>query len=334
MYKVGKNSIIFENVYLSSCGTVSGIKEHLGPLGRYIDKYYEDPYANSDSWEKAEQKMLKDAIEITLLKEGLSKDEIDLYIGGDLNNQIACTNYVLRDYSFPFFGVYAACSTMTESLILGSMIMDASYGNYILCSASSHNATSERQFRYPTEYGGQKPNSLTSTATGCGVGLLSRKPSTIKIKSATIGRVVDGELSDPQDLGRAMAPAACETLRNHLSDFKVSVDDYDLILTGDLSTYGVCALKKMMNEYGIKLKDNYNDSGLMLYDLKKQDVHAGGSGCGCVSLVTLGYVAKLMYENKLNKVLVIATGALMNPIMVAQGETIPGIAHAIVLERG
>ena len=333
MYKVGRNSVLFNNVYLTSSGTVGCKKEHEGPVGNFIDKCYDDLYAGCDSWEKSEQKMLNDAIEIALAKEGISEHSVDLYIGGDLNNQLACTNYTLKKYSIPYFGVYAACSTLTESLLIGSMIIDSNYGNYILCSASSHNSTSERQFRYPTEYGGQKPSSLTSTASGSGVALISSIPSFIKITCGTIGKVVDSSLVDAQDLGRAMAPACAETLRNHLHDFACNVDDYDLILTGDLSTYGVESFKKMVKTYGITLGDNYKDSGLMLYDIEKQNVHAGGSGCGCVSLVMLGYVVKQMYENKLNKVLIIATGALMNPIMVAQKETIPAIAHAIVLER-
>lgn len=333
MIKVGRNSILFNNVYLASTGTVCGKKEHDGPLGSFFDKYYEDSYAECDSWEKSEQKMLDDAVNITLSKEGITEHSIDLYVGGDLNNQLACTNYMLKKYSFPYLGVYAACSTLTESMLVASSFIDSKYGNYILASASSHNATSERQFRYPTEYGGQKPSSLTSTATGCGVALISSIPSYIKITKATIGRVVESNITDAQDLGRAMAPACCETLRNHLYDFAVDPNEYDLILTGDLSTYGSVAFKQMALEYGIKLGDNYLDSGMMLYDLEKQHVHAGGSGCGCVSLVALGYVVKKMYENKLKKVLVIATGALMNPIMVAQNENIPSIAHAIVLER-
>lgn len=333
MFKVGKNSVIFNEAYLVSTGTVCGKKEHDGPLGKYFDKFYEDGYAGGTSWEQGEQIMLKNAIELALLKEGITSSSVDLFIGGDLNNQLACTNYVLRDYNIPYLGVYAACSTLTESILISSMIVDSNFGNYILASASSHNATSERQFRYPTEYGGQKPSSITSTATGCGVALISSIPSLIRIKAATIGKVVDGEIKDAADLGRAMAPAACEVLRNHLHDFAISPDEYDLILTGDLSKYGSKVFLKMLKEYGIELKNNYQDSGLMLYDLESQNVHAGGSGCGCVSLVTLGYVVKQMYENKLNKVLVIATGALMNPIMVQQGESIPGIAHAIVLER-
>lgn len=333
MIKVGRNSILFNNVYLASTGTVCGKKEHDGPLGSFFDKYYEDSYAGCDSWEKSEQKMLDDAVNITLSKEGITEHSIDLYVGGDLNNQLACTNYMLKKYAFPYLGVYAACSTLTESMLVASSFIDSKYGNYILASASSHNATSERQFRYPTEYGGQKPSSLTSTATGCGVALISSIPSYIKITKATIGRVVESNITDAQDLGRAMAPACCETLRNHLYDFAVDPNEYDLILTGDLSTYGSVAFKQMALEYGIKLGDNYLDSGMMLYDLEKQHVHAGGSGCGCVSLVALGYVVKKMYENKLKKVLVIATGALMNPIMVAQNENIPSIAHAIVLER-
>ena len=333
MYKVGRNSVLFNNVYLTSSGTVGCKKEYEGPVGNFIDKCYDDLYAGCDSWEKSEQKILHEAVKIALSKEGITEHSIDLYVGGDLNNQLACTNYMLKNYSFPYFGVYAACSTLTLSLIIGSSFLDSNYGNYILASASSHNATSERQFRYPTEYGGQKPSSLTSTATGCGVALLSSVPSFIKVTKATIGRVVESNISDAQDLGRAMAPACCETLRNHLHDFCVTPDEYDLILTGDLSTYGSSCFRKMAEAYGIKLGNNYFDSGLMLYDLEKQDVHAGGSGCGCVSLVTLGYVVKQMYENKFKKVLVIATGALMNPIMVAQKENIPSIAHAIVLER-
>ena len=160
-----KNSILFNNVYIASSGTVSGKKEHDGPLGKYIDKYYEDSYAGCDSWEKSEQKMLHEAVKIALSKEGITEHSIDLYVGGDLNNQLACTNYMLKNYSFPYFGVYAACSTLTLSLIIGSSLLDSNYGNYILASASSHNATSERQFRYPTEYGGQKPSSLTSPYT-------------------------------------------------------------------------------------------------------------------------------------------------------------------------
>ena len=333
MIKVGRNSILFSDVYLVSSGTVCGSKEHDGPMGKYIDKYYEDSYAGCDSWEKSEQKMLNEAIKIALSKEGITEHSIDLFVGGDLNNQLACTNYTVKNYAFPYLGVYAACSTLTESLIVASTFIDSNYGNYILASASSHNATSERQFRYPTEYGGQKPSSLTSTATGCGVALLSSIPTFIKITKATIGKVVESNINDAQDLGRAMAPACCETLRNHLHDFAVTPDEYDLILTGDLSTYGSSCFKKMAEAYGIKLGDNYNDSGLMLYDLEKQHVHAGGSGCGCVSLVSLGYVLKKMYENKFKKVLIIATGALMNPVMVAQQENIPSIAHAIVLER-
>ena len=333
MIKVGRNSIIFDNVYLTSSGTVCGKKEYDGPLGSYFDKHYEDSHAGCDSWEKSEQKMLDDAVNIALSKEGITEHSVDLYVGGDLNNQLACTNYMLKKYSFPYIGVYAACSTLTESIIVASTFVDSNFGNYVLASASSHNATSERQFRYPTEYGGQKPSSLTSTATGCGVCLLSSIPSFIKVTKATIGRVVESNIVDAQDLGRAMAPACCETLRNHLHDFAVDPNEYDLILTGDLSKYGSDVFKKMAQAYGIKLGENYNDSGLMLYDLEKQNVFAGGSGCGCVSLVTLGYVVKKMYENKYKKVLIIATGALMNPIMVAQNEFIPSIAHAIVLER-
>ena len=332
MRKIG-SSILFDNVYLNASSTIVGPKEHDGPLKYYYDHHYNDLACNEDSWEKAEMRMQLDAIESVMKKLDITENDIDIIFSGDLNNQIAVSSYVMRKLNISHIGLYGACSTSVLGLINGSMIVEHQQFNYVGCMTSSHNATSERQFRYPTEYGGQKPESLTTTASGCGVGLISSIPACIKISCGTIGRVVDSSIIDAQDLGRAMAPACAETLRNHLHDFSCSVDDYDLILTGDLSKYGSEAFKKMVKAYGIELKDNYKDSGMMLYDLEKQHVHAGGSGCGCISLVTLGYVVKQMYENKLRRVLVIATGALMNPVMVAQKETIPAIAHAICLER-
>lgn len=333
MKKIGKNSVILDNVYLKTSSTVSGPKEAKGPLGKYFDYSYIDNYCNAESWERAEIELQKKAIDIALSKSGLELDKVDVIVGGDLNNQLAATNYAVREYQVPYLGVYAACSTCTESMAIASMLVDGGIGDNIMTITSSHNATSERQFRYPTEYGGQKPNSMTSTATGAGCTIISRHPSSIRITGVTIGKIVDPDLSDTQDMGRTMAPAAAMTLEQHLSDFNTKVEDYDLILTGDLSKYGADIFKKVLKEINIEIGGNYNDAGLMLYDIEKQDVFAGGSGCGCISLVGLSYVVDALREGTLNKVLLIATGALMNPIMIAQNESIPAIAHAICLER-
>lgn len=333
MKKIGMNSIEFDDVYLRSCSAVSGPKEGDGPYGKYFDYAYKDNYIGQESWEQAEIKLQQHSVELTIEKAGLDSNQIDLIVGGDLNNQIAITNYAMRSYPSPYLGVFAACSTCTESILVASTFIDGGYGENALCVTSSHNCTSERQFRYPTEYGGQKPNTMTSTATGAGSCIVSRIPSGIKVTRCTIGKIVDPDLMDAQDMGRTMAPAAAATFLAHLKDFNISPNEYDLILTGDLSKYGSDIFKKIVYEYGINTLNNYKDAGLMLYDIEKQSVFAGGSGCGCVTLITFGYVVNALRTGVFNKVLIIATGALMNPILVAQNESIPAIAHAVVLER-
>ena len=332
MKRVGKYSIIFDNVYLKESAIVGGKFEKEGPRSEYFDKLYDDNYCECCSWEEAEIKLLEDAYQILIDKSKILKEDVGLYIGGDLNNQIAVTNYFMRENNHPFLGIYAACSTCCEGLIIGSSYVDSCY-DFVICSASSHNSTSERQFRYPTEYGGQKPESTTFTSTVGGMGLLSKEKSNIRVSKATIGVVIDAGVKDPQDMGRAMAPAAAITVMNHLNDFGISLDDYDLVLTGDLSYYGSIVFKDVLSKYNIEVKENYNDCGLLLYDRLNQSVYAGGSGCGCASLVMYGYLCNQLYQRKYNKILVIATGALLNPVMVAQGKKIPSIAHAVVLER-
>lgn len=334
MSKRVHNSIVFDNVYIKSCGTTCGLKEYIGPLGAYIDKHYDNQYAKEKSFEKAEIKMLLDAISICLAKGNVSEEDVHFYVGGDLNNQLAITNYALKELSIPTLGAYAACSTFTESMILASIYLSGKSGNnYVLCGSSSHNSTSERQFRNPTEYGGQKPTSFTSTVTGAGVCLLTNERGSIQVTKGTIGYVLDGDLKDSSDLGRAMAPACAETVLNHLTNFNETPSDYDLILTGDLSTYGTEVLYKMLDNHNINIRDKHKDSGLLIYNVNEQEVHSGGSGAGCIAITCLSYVVKMLNEKKLNKVLIVATGALMNPVMVAQKNSIPSIAHAIVLER-
>ncbi len=332
MRKVGKNSVAFDNVFLWSYANSASIKEHNGPLGAYIDYCFPNLYCDGKTWEDAEMNLLRKAWEISLTKGNLKVDDIGIAIGGDLNNQIAVTSYLMQEYDVPFMGVYGACSTATLSLINGSMMVDGGYDGYVACLTSSHNSTSERQFRYPTEYGIKRTPSVTSTVTGAGVGILSNRQTKIKITKATLGKVINSTLKDASDMGRAMAPAAASTLKQHFDDFGIDENDYDLIVTGDLSNYGSKVFLDILKELSINLGNKYKDSGLMIYDIKKQDVVAGGSGCACISVVMYGYLSYLLKTKKLKKILVIATGALLNPVMTFQGKEIPGIAHAVALE--
>ncbi len=333
MKKVGKQSLILDNVYVLNSGVTVGPKEGAGPLGKYFDKVYDDLHIGEKSWEKAEMKMFKDAIDICLNKEKIMPKDVDAIVCGDLNNQIIIGNYVLRDYAIPYLGVFGACSTSVEAMIIASQFIESGTFKNVLAGTSSHNATAERQFRYPTEYGGQKVNTTTSTVTAAGTILLSNKMSQIKVTKATIGRVYDNEIKDSLDMGRVMSIAAFYTIKQHFDDFQLSPMEYDLIVTGDLSFYGKDMLLKIFDEYHLGINKNYNDCGLMIYDRNNQDVLAGGSGCGCCAAVTYGYLLEALKEGKYKKILVVATGALLNPIIVAQKETIPSIAHAIVLER-
>lgn len=332
MRKRGRSSLIFDNVYLNETATIVGPKEYMGPLRYYYDEYYNNLDCNEDSWEKAEMRLQTDAINLAMEKLKLNDNDISVIFSGDLNNQIAVSSYVMRKFDICHIGMYGACSTSVLSLINGSVFVDGGIKGYVGCLTSSHNSTSERQFRYPTEYGGQKPDSLTSTTTGAGIGLISNKKSFVKVTSATIGKVTDVNLKDPLDLGRTMAPAAAFTLKEHLEDLNIDSDYYDLILTGDLSKYGSQIFLKCLKEIGINLT-NHNDCGLLVYDINNQDVFAGGSGCACCAIVMYSYVYKKMLKKELNRVLLIATGALMNPVMTSQKESIPSIAHAISLER-
>ncbi len=333
MKKIGKNSLTYDDVYLKCWGTTSGPKEKSGPLGDLIDYSFSDLYCDKKTWEEAEMNLMRYALNEALKKGKLEIEDLDLAIGGDLNNQIAVSNYLMNEYRVPFIGIYGACSTAVLSLINAATFIDNGYGKYIACMTSSHNATSERQFRYPTEYGGQKPPSITTTVTASGVGILTNDPKTIKITRSTIGCVTSSGENDAQDMGRTMAPAAAMTLKQHLEDFNITPSEYDLILTGDLSKHGSKVFRDILRSYLIELGDRYEDCGLMVYDIEHQDVMAGGSGCGCASLVMYSYICHKLLKKELKKVLIIATGALLNPVMVAQGKNIPSIAHAISLER-
>ncbi|KGX83166.1 stage V sporulation protein AD [Pontibacillus marinus] len=333
MRKVGKQTWMYENpVYLNSSGTAVGPKEAEGPLGDTFDISHDELHCDEDNWELAERKLMEEAIHTCLEKGGLSKDQIDLFLAGDLLNQNVTSNYVARSLSIPFLCMFGACSTSMETLAVGSALVDGGFAENVVAAVSSHNATAERQFRYPTEYGGQKPKTATSTVTGAGAALVSRKKSNIRIESASIGKVMDYGTKDPFDMGSAMAPAAYDTIKTHFEDTGRDPDHYDLIVTGDLSGVGSPILKDMLKEDNYDINANHNDCGLMVYN-SDQEVFAGGSGCACSAVVTYGHLIQSLESGRYNKIFVVATGALMSPTMVQQKETIPTIAHGVVLMR-
>ncbi|MGG3574913.1 stage V sporulation protein AD [Bacillus gobiensis] len=333
MKLIGKQTWKFQNpLFINSSGTAVGPKEKAGPLGHKFDKTYDDLHCNQDNWELAERQLMEDAINNALNKGSLTNDDIDLFLAGDLLNQNVTANYVGRKLKIPFICMFGACSTSMETVAVGSALIDGGFAKQVIAATSSHNATAERQFRYPTEYGGQKPGTATSTATGAGAVVISQNPGKIKITSATIGKVADLGISDPFDMGSAMAPAAADTIAQHLKDLNRTVDDYDLIVTGDLSGVGSPILKDLLKEDGITVGTKHDDCGLMIYS-PDQNVQAGGSGCACSAVVTYGHLFKELEAGNLNRILVVATGALLSPTMIQQKETIPTIAHGVVFER-
>lgn len=323
----------YKNTYINNTGTVVGPYEKKGPLSQYFDKAYDDLYFDTKTWEQAESKLVEDSVDIVLAKANKVKDEIDVHISGDLLNQLAATNYASRNIRIPLLGIYSACASSVEGLIIGSNMIESNQVKNCICTVSSHNSSAEKQFRYPVEYGGPKPKAATFTATGGCSAYLSSNKKGIKIESATIGTVIDLGVTDVYHMGAAMAPAAADTIYKHLNDLKREIGYYDLILTGDLGKYGKLILMDIMNkDYNIKLH-NYDDSGTLLYDLNRQtDVHAGGSGPACLPLVAYGYITSLMKKKEIKRVLLVATGALHSPTMVNQKLSIPAVAHAISLE--
>ena len=324
----------YNNVYLKETSTIAGPYEKDGPLKKYYDKTYSDLYFGEKSWELAEIKLVKDAFSILFKKNGVKKEDIDLVIGGDLLNQIAASTYGSNGVGKSFIGIYGACSSSILGMIIASNFIDDGRVNNAAVIVSSHNMSSEKQFRNPTEYGAPKPSSATFTATGAAACFLTKEKTQIKVDCATLGKIVDYEQNDPNDMGRVMAPAAIETLKKHFEDTGREPNYYDLILTGDLGRYGKDILKDyMLNIYDIELGDNYNDCGVLLYNLNEQEeVQAGGSGPVCSALVNFGYVYQEMKKKKFKKVLLIATGALFSPTLLYQKENINSIAHAISLE--
>ena len=322
----------YNNVYINEVSTITGPKEGEGPLSKFFDKSYSEYYMGSDTWEQAEVKMNTENIDLLFNKSNKSKKDVDIFISGDLLNQIVASSYAASTLNIPYMGIYSACATSTEGIIIASNMIEGGLINNSVVNVSSHNNASEKQFRYPVEYGGPKPVTQTFTVTGSASALISNKKSNIKVESATLGKCIDSGVKNVFDMGSVMAIAAADTIDKHLKDTKREIGYYDLILTGDLGMYGKNLLKDVLkDEYGYDTK-NVDDSACMIYDINKQSVYAGGSGPACIALVTYSYILNLMRQGKLNRVLMVATGALMNPTMVNQKLSIPSIAHAVSLE--
>lgn len=324
----------YNNVYLDEVSTVVGPYEAKGPLGNKFDKSYKDLYNGEKTWEQAEAHLLEESIDILLNKSNKKSSEIDLIISGDLLNQITSSSYGVLKYNRPFLGVYSACASSVEGIIIASSMIDSKKIKNCVVSTSSHNMSSEKQFRNPTEYGAPKPKTATFTSTGGASVLLTNKKTEIKVESSTIGTVVDMEQNDLLNMGAVMAGAAALTIYKHLTDLNRDPSYYDLILTGDLGMYGKeILIDYMKSEYNIDISKNYNDTGTMLYDFKNQkEVNAGGSGPVCCPLVCYSSIIPMLKSKKINRVLIVATGALFSPTNVFQHKNINSISHAVVLE--
>ena len=309
-----------------SYASAVGKKEGEGPLGKRFDQIFPDTKMGESTWEKAESAFQKAACGKALEKAGLSAGALDLLLAGDLLNQCIGTTYAARETAAPFFGLYGACSTMAESLALAGMLLDGGFGRFACAVTSSHFCTAERQYRTPLEYGGQRTPTAQWTATASGAVLLGRQGTGPFLTHVTVGVVTDWGIKDANNMGAAMAPAAYETIRAHLADTGRVPEQYDLIVTGDL-------VRELFRRDGVELGENYNDCGVMLYDLKRQDVHCGGSGCGCSAAVLTGLILDEMAAGRWNRVLFCGTGALHSPVALGQGESIPGICHAVAISN-
>ena len=307
--------------------------EKEGPLAKYFDLLYDDLYCHERTFEKAEQHILKDAFNQVFKKTKLKEKDIDVMFGGDLLNQIISSGYAARDFKIPFLGLYGACSTMAESLSLGALLMDGDYADNLVASTSSHFSSAERQFRFPLEYGSQRNPSAQWTVTGSGAMVLGREGSYPCITYVTTGLVKDYGEKDANNMGAAMAPAAVDTIYKHLKDTGRSPDYYDYIVTGDLGKVGREITDKLLLEYGYDISKNHVDCGELIFDLDNQNVGSGGSGCGCSAVVASGYFYKKLMKKEIKSILLVSTGALMSPTSSLQGESIPGIAHAVAIEN-
>ena len=334
-FKRGKCSFQFTTrPVIASWASIAGKKESQGPLGGCFDKTSSDTFFGQKTWEQAEKKMQELSLKTLAEKAGLHTWEIDLVFSGDLLNQCIGSSFSLRNMNIPHLGLYGACSTMAESLLLAAMTVDGGYADRVAALTSSHFASSERQYRFPLGYGGQRTPTAQWTVTGSGSALVTAEGKGPRILSGTVGTVRDLGIKDAANMGAAMAPAACATIKSHLEDMKLTPKDYDMIVTGDLGQVGKELLLDLAKREGLELGDQLYDCGTMVFDLKKQDVHAGGSGCGCSAITLCGQLLGELAQGKLKKILFCGTGALLSPTSTQQGLPIPGVCHAVAIEGG
>ena len=331
--KVGNQSYILSNpINITSTASIVGPKEKAGPLHQFFDQCLEDEFWGEKSWEKAESKIVKETVNMAISKSGIPSNQIDFCFAGDLLNQCIASSFGLREINIPFIGLFGACSTFVESMIVASSFIDGDFAKNAICSASSHFCSAEKQFRFPLELGNQRPPSSQWTVTGAGSVVLTKTGNGPFITSFTPGKIVDMGIKDANNMGAAMAGAAEDTLISHFKDTGRNPSYYDAIITGDLGHVGKEILIELAETKGYNIKSNYNDCGVLIFDKKAQDTHAGGSGCACCGTVFSGYLFNMLKTKKYKKILLIATGALMNSTSTQQGESIPGIAHAVSIE--
>ncbi len=338
MERIGTDTLRFsKRPAVLSWASVVGDKESQGPLGEYFDICHPDPSLGMESWEKAESHLQTEAVEKALQKGGLEPENVQYIFAGDLLNQCISSTFGLRGLGIPFLGQYGACSTMAQTLGMASLFVESGAASCAAAVTSSHFCSAERQFRLPLEYGGQRTPTAqwTATASGCAIVTVPEKaPSSgVRIRDVCFGRITDLGIRDANNMGAAMAPAAASTLLSYLRDTQTRPQDYDLILTGDLGKVGSDLLQQLLRREGMDLSGIQNDGGLMLYHRQEQDVHAGGSGCGCSAAVLCSLVLRRLQAGELKQVLFIGTGALLSPTSTQQGETIPSIAHLVALEN-
>ena len=347
---LGTSSVSFKNpVFIQSCASIVGQKEGEGPLGSCFDKVCEDPLFGTDTWEAAESTMQKGTALLAIRKAGLQASDIRFLFAGDLLAQTVASSFGTADLGIPFYGLFGACSTMGESLSLGSLCVAGGYGKHILCATSSHFASAEKEFRFPLGYGNQRPLSATWTVTGSGACVLGYEPpsrSAAKnsnslrhqntcavITGITTGRLVDFGFKDSFNMGGCMAPAASDTISRHLTDFRRQPSYYDAIITGDLGRVGQRILFDLLSEKDISISSRHYDCGLLIFDNDAQDTHSGGSGCGCAAAVLAAFILPRVVSGQWKKVLFVPTGAMLSKVSFNEGESVPGIAHGIVIEH-
>lgn len=331
--KIGKQTVrLAEGVTILSAASTVGPKEAEGPLAKYFDRKIEDAFFGENTWELAESKFVEKNMALAVQKANLKMKDVDYVLCGDLLNQCTGSTFGIKNFEIPFFGLFGACSTMGESMSLGSMLIDGGFANYVLTGASSHFCAAEKQFRFPLPLGTQRPPTSTWTVTGDGATVLARKGEGPKIVEITTGKIVDMGVTDANNMGAAMAPAAAALLQAHFEDTGRTPQDYDVIATGDLGTVGRQLVVDLLAKEGYDMDSRFTDCGIEIFDDETQDTHAGGSGCACSAVTFCAYFYPKLVAGEIKRMLFIPTGALMSPTSSQQGQPIPGIAHGLVIE--